>query len=228
MAEHKTMQSHHEFASTMDELLHNLRAVFPECNKVKDAHEQFSLLVRPNDHAKHMLIEKWHTSMGDLYDACDRRDMETLFKADLGTFKRLDLYTKWRDPTFNAESRDNIWGYIDVLNDHSKEYYAHLRRASHLEQCVPKTIFDRLERATVARGADNLRDPAAVMAMCNDLVSEIPEEEMMEMLHNMPQIINMMKETPEGKRAARMASQGGGPDVAGFLAMFQQPPPPKH
>jgi len=221
------------FVSTVEELLNGLFDVFPECDKVKKKllkfrafvktpavlDEQGAVLEEPRikiDGAK-MLIKDWHSQMSPFYDVVRRRDMATLFNSDLKIIEELDIRTKWQDPEFDQESRENLFQYIDSLNMYSQMYCS-----------IPTRMLSKIEgvaqqlAAKMANGETNLAS-LDLFKIGESVIQGTSEEELMEFAGNMGEIQKMMQASAAhfgGSAGGDMPKIPGMPDLGLMMKMM--------
>ena len=120
------------FVDTAEELVTGLAEVFPECPKVAKKLKKLKSFLKTPDVldpegrviqkgrvVKVMAIQvmrEWHATMKDWYSSVTKREIPQLLESKLPILEELDIATKWRDPDFGADSRDNLFRYIDLLN----------------------------------------------------------------------------------------------------------------
>lgn len=103
------------FLELLDYLLNNIAHVFPECQRTQDAQDDFRM-ARNSNIAQTRLIKAWHKTMKPHYQAVLDKDETQLRSAQLDWFQKLDIFTKWDDPGFSQESKDNMWSCLEQLN----------------------------------------------------------------------------------------------------------------
>lgn len=192
-----------KFISTMDDLLNGLSIVFPECIAARQTLAEFNFVIPHNKMMQEKLVAKWVSSMGGLRKACAERNMQQLMEADLAIFKKLKLGEKWLDPTFDAESRHNIWTYIDSLNLHAfgndendendPDATAHMQ---HITQHVPLSFLEKV--AALTSNGDDDADSISLK-----IANSMSEDELNQLMESLPDIIAELQKTPEGIEAMR-------------------------
>ena len=230
------------FVDTIEELLNGLREVFPECEKVKKKLLKFRAFVKAADEVDavsgatirkgqfkadgaKILIKDWHSQLSPYYDVCRKRDILTLLASNLPIIKELDIAAKWEDPSFDPESRDNFFQYIDTLN-----MYAQM-------QFIPSKMLNRIEDVAqqlamkMANGEANF-EQIDVFELGKQVLDNTSEAELMEFAGNLGEIQKMVQMSsahlsatapPElagmAEMMSNMASQGGGGEVPGMPGM---------
>lgn len=109
------------FMDMLEYLLNGLAVVFPECQKTKNAMEDFRLASH-SKFAKIKLIESWHKTMKPYYQAVMERNEAHLRSAPIEWFDKLDIFKKWDDPELSQESKENMWCCLQSLNRFSGMY----------------------------------------------------------------------------------------------------------
>lgn len=109
------------FMSMFEHMLNAIAYVFPECQKTKNALEDFRL-ANNSKITKVKLIESWHNTMQPHYQAVLHRDEVALRNAQISHLERIDMLKKWDDPGFNKESKDNLWECLEELNRYAGMY----------------------------------------------------------------------------------------------------------
>ena len=120
------------FVDTAEELVSGLAELFPECPEVAKKLKKLRSFLKTPDVldpegrilqkgrvVKVMAIQvmrEWHVTMKDWYNLVTNREIPQLLESKLPILEELDIGTKWKDPDFGAESRDNLFRYIDLLN----------------------------------------------------------------------------------------------------------------
>lgn len=191
------LEAINKFTQTISELLDGLELVFPECPNVKDTQEYFKFIVKPTETGRKLLIEKWHKSMSPFYAACQHKDINALLKSNLEIITKLDIQTKWNDPTFDADSRDALWVFIDELNEHAQNYQRHCvfdylspGTSSKIQEVSTKIAMDLSEGRVKWEDMD-------IMSMSKNLVDGMSEEDLSQFLKNLPQIFQTVQSFPE-------------------------------
>lgn len=104
------------FMQCMEELLGGLAASFPYCEKVQSTHKDFVTTLKPNPILYDFVIRQWHAELKPHYQDVKDRNVEKLIKADISIFRKIDIKTKWEDPSFDAQSRELLLMYLMNLN----------------------------------------------------------------------------------------------------------------
>lgn len=222
------------FVDTIEELLSGLREVFPECQAVNRKWLKFRAFVKPADETDEhgnvvakaqikldgakMLMKDWHNQMGPHYETCRRRDIKALLESDLQILKDLDMRTKWNDPSFDAESRDTLFQYIDTLNMYAQMQFIPSKML-HRIQGVAQMLADEY-----SSGQFDLAK-VDIFAIGQKVMENTSEQELMEMASNMGQLQAMMRMgAPDGAPAelqglasmvGNLAGGGGGAPSGG-------------
>ena len=124
------------FLSMMEHMLKAIAFVFPECQKTKNLQDEFRL-ANNSKLTKAKLIESWHKNMQPFYQHVINRDEAALRNSNMSWFQKLDILTKWDDPGFTKESKDNMWACLEELNRYAGMYYS-------IEQ-IPPTVLTGIQ-----------------------------------------------------------------------------------
>lgn len=100
----------------MEELLGGLAASFPYCEKVQSTHKDFVTTLKPNPILYDFVIRQWHAELKPHYQDVKERNVDKLIKAEISIFRKIDIKTKWEDPSFDAQSRELLLMYLMNLN----------------------------------------------------------------------------------------------------------------
>lgn len=94
-----------------------IETVFPECDKVKEALAHLEFVDASQMGAlKENMIQKYYESIKSHIKGCVAKDDSVIMTAEVEILSSVDIRSKWRDPEFNVESKDVLWGYINSLN----------------------------------------------------------------------------------------------------------------
>jgi len=188
------------FVDTVEELLLGLKEVFPECEKVKKKLRKFQAFIkspaevdqdgnvtRPAqlkpDGAK-ILLKDWHSQLGPHYEQCARRDVEAILKANPPIIEELDIAAKWADPTFDAESREILFQYIDTLNMYCQMQFIPSKMLSRIEG-VAQQLAQQMETGNADLSKID------VFALGQQVLENVSEEELIDFANNLGEIQKM-------------------------------------
>jgi hypothetical protein len=106
-----------DFFQLMKTLLQAVKTVFPECEKTQAALAQLEFMESSQmTAAKEMLIRKYYDTIKPHIKDCVAKNDNVILRAEIEMLTTLGIREKWRDPDFDAESKDILWGYINSLN----------------------------------------------------------------------------------------------------------------
>ena len=106
-----------DFFQLMKTLLTAVKNVFPECEKTQAALAQLEFMESSNlTTAKEMLVRKYYETVKPHIKDCVAKNDNVILRAEIEMLTTLGIKEKWRDPDFDAESKDVLWGYINSLN----------------------------------------------------------------------------------------------------------------
>lgn len=170
------------FIVRLEELLTTLRETFPECEKVKNAHDDFFKLVKPVEALHDFIVRKWHKDMKDHYETIRKRQVDELFKANISLLEKLDMKTKWQDPTFNEESREILFMYLEQLNSYADIHCS-----------VPTHLMNKIESTAMKVVSDlqnNSFDPSSfnVQQLTESLMADMSEEDLNQFAQGIPRL----------------------------------------
>lgn len=104
------------------EFLEALNETFPECRKTQATLHDFKTVIHPIPALQDAFVKEWHETMLHYYEACEKRDVQKFINSDIAILNQLDFASKWADPDFNEESRDNFWENINIINLNVRMY----------------------------------------------------------------------------------------------------------
>jgi hypothetical protein len=197
-----------QFIETMGELLSALHETFPECDKVRNRLQDYNTLVKPGGvmfvPVAKKIIRSWHKQLSPHYSALQEGNVQSVLESKLPMLEELDIKTKWEDPDFDQESRNNLQQYISTMNYHARLYNS-----------IPPTVMTKIE--TMARSmvtdmssdTPSAMDFGAMMQIGKKLVDEMQPEEMNAFIAQMGDMSSLMQMS--GGMLSQMNPSGGNP-----------------
>jgi hypothetical protein len=172
------------FINHCGNLLDALTTVFPECGATADYNTQFGTLVKGNEDREKEVMEKYHEVVAPFYDACRVRDESVIAEISKVSFlSDLDLLGKWSDPDFHPESKENLWAYIDELNNCASLFFG-----------VPQGMMETIETKArdiaekIKKGEMNMQD-INLEQLGQSIVEGVSQEEMEGFEANLPSLV---------------------------------------
>jgi hypothetical protein len=215
------------FILRLEELLSTLHETFPECPKVKSAHNDFHQMVKPVEPLHDHIVRKWHMDMHPHYETIRKRDIATLLEAKVSLLEKLDMKTKWQDPTFDNESREVLFVYLEQLNSYADIHCS-----------VPGNMMSKIESTAMKVVSDlqnNSFDPNTfnVQQLTESLLSDMSEDELQQFAQGIPRLQSTFQSLV-GNDMSSLAGLASTPgiNIGSLLSQFgnlfpqQQPPPP--
>lgn len=208
------------FIIRLEELLTVLREAFPECEKVTKAHTDFIDLVKKNQALHDFIVRKWHGDMEAYYDIIRDRQVDKLLEAKVPLLEKLDMATKWKDPTFDSESREVLFVYLEQLNS-----YANIHCS------VPGNMMSKIESTAMKVVSDiqsNTFDPASfnVQEITKSLMENLSADDLNQFAEGIPRLQSTFQSLI-GNDMSSLAGMANMPGMnfnfASLASMFGQP-----
>lgn len=170
------------FITRFEELLQALTEVFTECQKTQKALQDFQTLVKPFPHMHEVIVRKWHQDIEMHYETIRKRDATVLLSADISLFNKLDMKTKWADPTFDQDSRTVLFDYLDQLNGYAA-----------ISQSVPGNMMKKIESTAMGlveqlQSGQFQPDSFSLEKMTKSLLGDMSQEDLDEFAQNIPKL----------------------------------------
>lgn len=111
------------FCKTYSVFLKTLGTVFPECQTLARARQAAIDLETAPEATQQQTLQQWDEAMKrtfqgkSYYEHVTARNGNIFYNAaDLPFVKAVNMWPKWTDAGFNAESKECVWKFLDVLN----------------------------------------------------------------------------------------------------------------
>ena len=124
------------FVTLAENLLISVSTVFDDCEDTKDALNLFRKMIKGKPDKEELFIKTCH-QLFESNPSIVESDEHALFKVcnGLPIMQDLELESKWKDPEFSDESKENLWKYVKTLKTYAELY-----------SCIPQNITKNIER----------------------------------------------------------------------------------
>lgn len=124
------------FVTLAENLLVSVSTVFDDCENTKDALVLFRKMIKGKPDKEELFIKTCH-QLFENNPSIVESDEKALFNIcnGLPIMQDLELESKWKDPEFSDESKENLWKYVKTLKTYAELY-----------SCIPSNITKNIER----------------------------------------------------------------------------------
>jgi hypothetical protein len=188
------------FVSLSENLLSSIADVFPECDETRHALELYRVVVKGDPSHEDKFVRKCSELFKQNSIGLKEHDEEALFTVvgGINLLTGIDIRSKWGDPDFSAESKDNMWQYLSALETYGGLYCA-----------VPPGVMERIEKVASTMGESMKAGTLDIStldlsAFGEDLVAGLSSEEVKDFEGSLPDVYSCV-----GNVAAMLAKQSG-------------------
>lgn len=203
----------HGFVELAEGLLSSIQEVFPECDETQHTLQLFRALVKGDPAAEDHFVKKCVGLFKQNSARLKEQDSAALFTVvdSIPLLKDIDLRSKWDDPDFSAESKQNLWQYLSALETYGGLYCA-----------VPPGVMGRIEKMAMTMSTklqEGTLDIASIdiAAFGEDLMSDMSPEELRDFEGSLPDVYSCV-----GNVASMLSKQSGGGDSLDADALLSQ------
>jgi hypothetical protein len=192
------------FVALAEALLKSLAEVFPECDAVDRGVQLFASLVKGDAQSEDEFIRKCHAVFQRHGAAFKAREPESLFQAAdaLPILRDVDFRSKWADPGFDEQSKENLWQYLQSLKLYAELFCAVPASVMGKIECVATELGERLKSGDLDLSRMDIAD------LGQRLLGQLGAEELANFEGSLPSIYASIAEM-----ASSLASQAGHPDL---------------
>ena len=172
------------FKNTLSKFMSNLQTVFDDDSRIP--------LIASHIETQNIdeVIEKFHSTMKEHETALKERDVDKLSQIEL--LAHLDIKEKFNDETFDEESREAFWLYVDKLYSYAS-----------LDRSIPSAIKNDIFQ--VARSVAESGDISVAFKKAEQLASQITEDDSKEIMSSLkgmmsqipPEVISSVMQNPQ-------------------------------
>jgi hypothetical protein len=105
--------------------------VFDDCPNCQDLYRVHSGFMNPDrslsllaEKAKEKILDNWHKQLSPYYEACKQKNPIPLFKSNVEILRKINFQQKWLEISDDPRSVQNIWKYINQLNQLATIYHS--------------------------------------------------------------------------------------------------------
>jgi hypothetical protein len=186
--------------SLAENLLQSITDVFPECDETKHALELFGVMVKGDATREDSFVRLCVRLFKENSARLKNHDEEALFAVVDGIqiLQGVEIRSKWSDPDFSTESKENMWSYLSALQTYGGLYVA-----------VPAGVMDQIEKVagsmneSLSNGSFDLAN-FDFAAFGDSLLSGLSKEEVVNFEGSLPDIYACV-----GNVAQLIAKQSG-------------------
>jgi hypothetical protein len=192
------------FVALAEALLKSLAEVFPECDAVDRGVQLFANLVKGDAQREDEFIRKCHAVFQRHGAAFKAREPESLFQAAdaLPILRDVGFRSKWVDPGFDEQSKENLWQYLQSLKLYAELFCAVPASVMGKIECVATELGERLKSGDLDLSKMDIAD------LGQRLLGQLGAEELANFEGSLPSIYASIAEM-----ASSLASQAGHPDL---------------
>jgi len=172
------------FLDMLAYMLNAVAFVFPECSKTRSAQDDLRIACN-SKFTKVKIIEAWHNTMHPYYPAVTAREDSALRSANIEWFQKLDIMTKWDDPDFSQESKDNMWTCLENLNKYAGMYHSIHNIPDAMMSNIHATAFEVFN--SIQAGGASLED-LDLFELGEKVVANSSAEDLRNFTKSIPQI----------------------------------------
>lgn len=206
---------HVQFIQSLLNLLDGFEEVFPECNKVKSSQHKIRRFVFGSESEYSaaraaIVVQEWSLHMPVLVEACATRSLDRIWHQPIRFINDLDLRTKWQDASFDAESREAFFTYLDQLN----------RLASTVDQgALPSLVTEQVQQVTAETAqrilaGDTSFSNADIMSFTQNALAQMTAADKAQMI----QMVNDM----HGVNLQEMMAAAGISDISEIINLTDE------
>lgn len=188
------------FVDLAENLLTSIGDVFPECDETRHALQLFRVAVKGDPSGEDTFVRRCTDLFKQNSARLKERDASALFAVVDGIplLRGADIRTKWSDPDFSEESKQNLWQYLSALETYGGLYCA-----------VPAGVMGRIEQVATSISSklqEGTLDIASIdiTAFGEDLMAGLSPEEMKDFEGSLPDVYSCV-----GNVASMLARQTG-------------------
>lgn len=181
-------------------LLTSISDVFPECDETLHALQLFRVAVKGDPRAEDKFVRHCSGLFKQHSARLKEQDVKALLAVVDGIplLKGIDVRSKWSDPDFSEESKQNLWQYLSALNTYGSLYCA-----------VPAGVMGRIEQVATTMSTklqEGTLDIASIdiAAFGEDLMAGLSPEELKDFEGSLPDLYGCV-----GNVASMLAKQTG-------------------
>ena len=209
------------FILLCENLLKAIGDVFPECDDTSYVLRIYETLVKGDAETEDKFIRKCQKVFKNHSSQMKARNPEAIFALceSVEVIKRLDMRSKWEDPDFTPESKENLWAYLTNLQTYSDLY-----------TCVPSSTMTKIEGLAASVG-DRMRPDGNLdlsgldlSTFGSEVLGSMTQEEVSQLEANLPDIYACVGNVAGmlGHGTSSPDKGGAGIDLDGLLRTIAQ------